>query len=169
MEGRVQEYPVTQRGRWRFEFKADKMNGAGCDITFMAYVRDMGGASYGDSVRFTAGLKEPFNYSAPGNLDWRGYLADRGIKAEARGEKPEIVGKAPFFFRLAQKFRVKTLEVFEENFTPDQGSVLGGIVIGEKKSISESMKRSFQDSGAMHILVASGSNVGFVTFLIYFL
>lgn len=169
LEGRVEEYPVSQYRRWRFEFKADKINGVRSGISLMAYVRDLGGASYGDSVRFTARLSEPFNYRVPGNLDWRGYLADRGIKAEAKGKKLEIIRKAPFFFRAAQTFRTKALEVFAKNFTADQASVFSGIVMGEKKSISESLKRAFQDSGAMHVLVASGSNVGFVTLLVYFL
>lgn len=169
LEGLVQEYPISRYKRWRFEFRADKINGARSDISLMAYVRDLNGASYGDSVRFTAALSEPFNYAAPGNLDWRGYLSDRGIKAEAKGEKPEIIRKAPFFFRIAQLFRAQALEVFAKNFPADQASVLSGIVMGEKKSVSEGLKRAFQDSGAMHLLVASGSNVGFVTFLIYFL
>lgn len=169
IEGRVREYPVSRRGNWRFELRADRINGSASGLNVMAYVRDMGGASYGDTVRFTARLREPFNYGVPGNLDWRGYLAGRGIASEARGEKLEIVEKAPFFIRVAQAVRTKALQVFAENFTPDQASVLSGIVMGEKKSVSDGLKKAFQDSGAMHILVASGSNVGFVTLLVYFL
>lgn len=169
IEGRVREYPVYRYGNWRFELRAERINGSESGLAAMAYVRDMGGASCGDSVRFTARLREPFNYGVPGNLDWRAYLAGRGISSEARGEKLEIIKKAPFFIRGAQAVRAKTLKVFAENFTADQASVLGGIVMGEKKSVSEGLKKAFQDSGAMHILVASGSNVGFVTFLVYFL
>ena len=51
----------------------------------MAYAADLGGASYGDRAAFTAALAEPLNYAIPGNLDWRNYLAGRGIRAEARG------------------------------------------------------------------------------------
>lgn len=169
LEGRVAQYPVHSRGYWRFTLEAAAVDGEPSDAGFMAYARDMGGASYGDKVAFAAGLAEPFNYAIPGNLDWRGYLAGRGITVEARGDRLEILKKAPFIIRRAAAFRANALKVFEGNFTAERASVLGGIVLGEKKSVSEELKTAFQDSGAMHLLVASGSNVGFVTFVVYFL
>ncbi len=169
VEGRVAQYPVHSRGSWRFILEASAVEGEAADISFMVYARDMGGASYGDKVAFTAGLAEPFNYAIPGNLDWRGYLAGQGITVEARADRLAILKKAPFIIRHAAAFRANALKIFDENFTADRASVLAGIVLGEKKSVSDELKTAFQDSGAMHLLVASGSNVGFVTFLVYFL
>ena len=169
LEGRVAQYPVHSRGSWRFTLEASVVDGAPADGSFMVYARDMGGASYGDKVALTAVLAEPFNYAIPGNLDWREYLSDRGITAEARVDRLEILKKAPFFIRHAAAFRMNALKVFEENFTEERASVLAGIVLGEKKSVSDELKTAFQNSGSMHLLVASGSNVGFVTFLVYFL
>jgi len=169
LEGRVAQYPVHSGNLWRFAFEVAAIDGVAADTIVMAYAGDMGGASYGDETAFIAELSEPFNYAIPGNLDWRNYLAERGIRAEARGGRLEITQKAPFPIGLASSFRTRALEVFERNFTIDQASVLGGIVLGEKKSVSEELKIAFQDSGAMHLLVASGSNVGFVTFVVYFL
>ncbi len=166
VEGRVAQYPVLSGGRWRFVL--DKLSSPGAGTAVMAYASDLGGASYGDRVAFTAGLGEPFNYAVPGNLDWRGYLAERGIYAEARGDRLEIVKKAPFPLGVASRVRARTLEIFEKNFNPEQSSVLAGMVLGEKKSVSDELRAAFQDSGAMHLLVASGSNVGFVTFLVFF-
>lgn len=169
LEGRVAEYPVRSRGFWRFSLETYAAGGAPSDARVMAYARDMGGASYGDTVAFDARLAEPFNYAIPGNLDWRGYLSGRGISTEARGVRLEIIKKAPLIIRCAAAFRAYALEIFETNFTEDRASVLAGIVLGEKKSVSDELKTAFQDSGSMHLLVASGSNVGFVTFLVYFL
>jgi competence protein ComEC len=169
LEGRVAQYPVHVGKLWRFAFEVSSVAGTGADTVVMAYAADMGGASYGDRAAFTAALAEPFNYAIPGNLDWRNYLAGRGIGAEARGGRLEIIKKAPFPISLAASFRARALKTFEDNFTADQASVLAGVVLGEKKSVSEELKTAFQDSGAMHLLVASGSNVGFVTFLVYFL
>ena len=169
LEGRIAQYPVHSRGSWRFTLDGATVDGEAADAGFMVYARELGGASYGDKVAFTSDLTEPFNYAIPGNLDWRGYLAGRGINAEARVDRLEIVKKAPFIIRRAAAFRAKALEVFEGNFTADRASVLAGVVLGEKKSVSDELKTAFQDSGAMHLLVASGSNVGFVTFIVYFL
>ncbi len=169
LEGRVAQYPVRNGKLWRFAFEVFSVDGASADTAVMVYAADMGGASYGDKAAFTAALSEPFNYAIPGNLDWRNYLAGRGMKAEARGGRLEIIKKAPFPVRLAASFRARALKIFEDNFTADQASVVAGVVLGEKKSVSEELKAAFQDSGAMHLLVASGSNVGFITFLVYFL
>ena len=169
LEGRVAQYPVRSGSLWRFAFEVSSADRSVADTVVMAYAADMGGASYGDRAAFTAALDEPFNYAIPGNLDWRNYLAERGIRAEARGRRLEIIKKAPFPVGLAAKFRARAIKIFEDNFTADQASVLAGVVLGEKKSVSEELKAAFQDSGAMHLLVASGSNVGFITFLVYFL
>jgi competence protein ComEC len=169
LEGRVAQYPVHSGNLRRFAFEVSSVGGAAADSVLMAYARDLGGASYGDRVAFTAALGAPFNYSIPGNLDWRSYLAERGIRAEARGDRLEIIKKAPFPVSAAAEFRERALAVFEKNFPPDQAAILSGIVLGENKSISDELRSAFQDSGAMHLLVASGSNVGFITFLVYFL
>ncbi|MFA6435148.1 MAG: ComEC/Rec2 family competence protein [Elusimicrobiales bacterium] len=171
LEGRVADYPVYSRGFWRFTLDSySPLPGhSGGTERYMAYLRDLGGASYGDRAAFTASLARPFNYAVPGNLDWRAYLAGHGIMAEARGGRLEIIQKAPFLIRSAALFRSRALAVFETNFTAERAAVLGGIVLGEKKGASGELKAAFQDSGSMHLLVASGSNVGFVTFVVYFL
>jgi len=163
LEGRVAQYPARAGGLWRLPLELPD------GVTVMAYVRDTGGASYGDTAELRARLSEPFNYAVPGNLDWRRYLAGRGIRLEARGDDLVVLEKARFPFRQAAGFRTRALEVFEKNFTADHYSVLAGVVLGEKRGVSEELKAAFQDSGAMHLLVASGSNVGFVTFLVFFL
>ena len=65
--------------------------------------------------------------------------------------------------------RGSILKVFRENLSPRSAVVLGGITLGEKGSVDKELYRAFQDSGAIHLLVASGGNVGFVTLIIYFL
>ena len=169
VEGRVAQYPVRSGNRWRFKLEISSSDEPDIGAAVMAYARDLGGASYGDRVAFTAALAEPFNYAVPGSLDWRSYLAERGIHAEARGDRLEILKRAPFPLGLASLIRNRTLEVFEKNFTAEHSSVLAGMVLGEKKSVSDELRTAFQDSGAMHLLVASGSNVGFVTFLVFFI
>lgn len=168
LEGRVAQYPSVSGGLRRFVLDRLSPDTAYDGTVVMAYVREAGGASYGDRVEMDCSLSEPFNYAVPGGLDWREYLAGRGIYAEARCGGLRILEKARFPLGPASRLRDRTLEVFEKNFSPDRASVLSGMVLGEKKKISEELKREFQDSGAMHLLVASGSNVGFVTFLVYF-
>ncbi|NLO91290.1 MAG: ComEC/Rec2 family competence protein [Elusimicrobia bacterium] len=61
------------------------------------------------------------------------------------------------------------ISVFERALGAERAAVLSGITLGERASISRELNRAFRDSGAMHILVASGSNVGMVTFIVFLL
>jgi competence protein ComEC len=81
----------------------------------------------------------------------------------------EVLGRANVLIRLARRFRYGALAAFEAGLPVESASVLGGVVLGEKKSVPPALKAAFQDSGAMHLLVASGSNVGFVVAVVYFL
>ncbi|OGS12274.1 MAG: hypothetical protein A2285_01830 [Elusimicrobia bacterium RIFOXYA12_FULL_57_11] len=169
VEGRVGGYPAFSRGRWRFELDAARIYRKPSATGLVVYAGDMGGASYGDRVEFLAGLYAPAGSASPGGLDWADFLARRGIAAEARTVKLEVIKPANPVIRLARALRARVLDTFEKNLAPEAAAVMGGVVIGEKKNITPALKAAFQDSGAMHLLVASGSNVGFVVVVVYFL
>ncbi|HNW43591.1 MAG TPA: ComEC/Rec2 family competence protein [Elusimicrobiales bacterium] len=167
VEGRLSEYPAFSRGRWRCALDTGSVYGTPLRTGLMVYARELGGASYGDRVEFLADLSAPAGSAAPGGFDWADFLSSRGIAAEARTGALEVVKPASRVLLLARAFRARVLDTFERNLEPEAAAVMGGVVIGEKKNISPEMKVAFQDSGAMHLLVASGSNVGFVVVVLY--
>ncbi|OGR96344.1 MAG: hypothetical protein A2016_11050 [Elusimicrobia bacterium GWF2_62_30] len=169
VEGRVAEYPAVVPGGTRFVLEADTFYGKPFKARLMVYARAAKGATYGDRVSFIADLEIPPGASVPGSLDWADYLARRGIAAQARAFDLDITGKPGRFILLARRFRGAALSAFGRALPPAEASVLGGVVIGEKRSVPPGLKTAFQDSGAMHLLVASGSNVGFVVAVVYFL
>ncbi len=169
VEGRVAEYPASAPGGARFTLETETLYGRPFRTGLMVYVGSMSGASYGDKVSFLADLEAPPGAAVPGSLDWAEYLLARGITAQARAREIEISGRANILLRLARKFRYSALGAFEAGLPPEAASVLAGVVLGEKKSVPPGLKAAFQDSGAMHLLVASGSNVGFVVAVVYFL
>ena len=169
VEGRVAEYPAAAPGGARFTLETDKIYGQPFRTGLMVYARSPGGASYGDRVSFLADFEAPPGASVPGSLDWAEYLLARGVTAQARARELEVSGRASLLIRLARRFRYSALGAFESGLPGEAASVLGGVVLGEKKSVPPALKAAFQDSGAMHLLVASGSNVGFVVAVVYFL
>ena len=170
VEGRVTEYPALVPGGLRFAVETISVYGAPLKTGLMVYARgDAGGASYGDTVSLFADLEAPPGASVPGSLDWAGYLARRGITAQARAHEAEVIKPAGALLLTARKFRTSALDSFRAGLTPESAAVFGGVVLGEKKSVPPDLKAAFQDSGAMHLLVASGSNVGFVVAVVYFL
>jgi len=169
VEGRVSEYPVPGRGGMRFALATESIYGRPLKTGLMVYARSMGGASCRDKVSFLADLDEPPPASMPGGLDWADFLARRGIAAQARAVDIEVTGRANAFIRLARSFHYLALETFDRSLPAESAAVMGGVVLGDKKSVSPGLKTAFQDSGAMHLLIAAGLKEGFVVAIIYFL
>ncbi|HCC48899.1 MAG TPA: hypothetical protein DEQ38_12395 [Elusimicrobia bacterium] len=168
VEGRVAEYPVSVPGGVRFALETSAVYGQPARTGLMVYAKP-GAFSYGDTVSMLADLEIPPGASVPGSLDWADFLARRGIAAQARAHDLDLVRQAGPALRLARRFRTSALGSFQAALPKEEAAVLGGVVLGEKKSVPPELKTAFQDSGAMHLLVASGSNVGFIVAVVYFL
>ena len=167
--GRVTEYPAAAPGGARFALRTESVYGRPLEAGLMVYAAGRPDASYGDTVELLADLSLPRGAETPGGLDWAGYLSGRGITAEARALELRRVRSAGPVLRLARRFRESALTAFRRGLSGEAAAVFGGIVLGEKRSVPAELKAAFQDSGAMHLLVASGSNVGFVVAVVYFL
>lgn len=169
VKGRVAEYPAAVPGGIRFALDTSELYGQPLRTGLMVYAPSAAGVSYGDTVSFLAELEAPPGAAVPGSLDWADYLARRGIAAQARPRDLEVVKPANLAIRLARRVRYASLRAFGSALPPESAAVFGGVVLGEKRGVPPDLKAAFQDSGAMHLLVASGSNVGFVVAVVYFL
>ena len=169
VEGIVSSYPRASGKRFRFDVAVNKINGEQTKNGIIVYLHKADAANFRDKVLLKGTVGNIFSDKIPGNLDWKEYLEIKGINAKMLNPKVEILEKAGFIFRLSRNIHARILKVFDKEFDRDYSAILSGIVIGEKENIPKSLKRSFQDSGAMHLLVASGSNVGFMAFIVYFI
>lgn len=169
VEGRVAAYPAKGPGGLRFPLETYSVYGRPLKVGLMVYAPAGSAVSYGDSVSFLADLGAPPGAAVPGALDWADYLARRGIAAQARARDLEVYAGPGAFLRLARGFRAAAIAAFERALPGEGAAVLAGVVLGEKRGVPEDLRAAFQDSGAMHLLVASGSNVGFVVAVVYFL
>ncbi|MCK4935586.1 MAG: ComEC/Rec2 family competence protein [Elusimicrobiales bacterium] len=169
VEGIVKSYPRASGKRFRFNLAVTEINGEKIKTGIIIYLNNSNGFGFGDKVLLKGTLGNIYSDKVPGNLDWKEYLEIRGINGRMLNPKAEVLEKAGFLFRLSRNIHRHILKVFNEEFDSDHSAILSGIVIGEKTNIPKSLKRSFQDSGAMHLLVASGSNVGFMAFIVYFI
>lgn len=167
--GRVAEYPAAVPGGWRFALETEEVYGGPLKAGLMVYAASLGGADYGDTVSLLADLETPPGAAVPGALDWADYLARRGIAAQARARDISVTSPPNPVIRLARRVRRAALGAFYAALPPAEAAVFGGVVLGEKRGVPAELKAAFRDSGAMHLLVASGSNVGFVVAVVYFL
>ncbi len=118
-----------------------------------------------DTLQIFGRLQEPYGVDLLGNFNWRRYLTSKHIFTEIKSDTAYVLKPAAWPYRALRAVRGDILRVFAENFEPEIASIAGGILLGERTDLSPELFTAFQDSGAIHLLVASGGNVGFVTLI----
>ena len=118
-----------------------------------------------DTLEISGRLQEPYGMDLLGNFNWRKYLAYKHVFTEIKSDDVRVVKPAVWGWRVLRSVRGDILRVFNESFPPSLAQIAGGILLGERGDLTPELARAFQDSGAIHLLVASGGNVGFVTLM----
>ena len=162
--GRVESFAVFKKDSQNVWIKVKTVNGQRADG--WVYARMTGFApQWKDTLILTGRLQHPYGISLPGNFDWRVYLAQHHTFAEIKTSQAQKLKSAAWPWRMIRAVRRDMLRVFNESFPPPIASVAGGVLLGERGELGADLYTAFQDSGAIHLLVASGGNVGFVTLL----
>jgi competence protein ComEC len=123
--------------------------------------------AYGDNLSVSGMLIRPDPAGNPGMFDYRTYLERQGIRVilMARGDKAvRIIGSGGANSLqstvLAIKNKMSAAAAYSLN--PSQAAILNGIVFGTQGLIDRDTKRSFSETGVIHILSVSGLHVGLV-------
>ncbi len=128
---------------------------------------------YGERLRFVTELRRPRNYRNPGALDYRGYLARQGILAMAsvRADRVEVLpGRAGSRWGAWQSRVRRSVLARIHALWPAQGpGLMDAMLIGERAYIGHDTSVTFQRTGAYHILVVSGMNLGILAFVVFWL
>lgn len=166
---KVISYPAKRKTG--LVFTAEVISVAGKSVSGKSYIQcsSCQNLSRGDEVKLTGILEPVFSAENYGSFSWRKYLARRHIFSRMEISEVISVKSGSLFWLVLSKTRAGMLKVFEENLPADSAAVLSGVSIGEKGDMDKGLYSAFQDSGAIHLLVASGGNVGFVTLIVYFL
>lgn len=123
-------------------------------------------AGPGDRVRAFGRVRAPEGASSPGAFDYRAYLATRGIHAMVYAGQHSFDRLGPSgghgLESVGWRVRKSVVATFERRMPAERAIVLAGLTVGERPRFYPSVRRAYIESGTMHVLVASGSNVGFV-------
>src|SRR3989344_1517071 len=118
---------------------------------------------YGNEVNVEGILKKPENFMTDNGkeFDYVNYLRKDGIFYIMSYPKIEIIShengnlmKSALFY-AKEKFLDKMNLAIRE----PESLLMGGLILGEKSSFSESLRQSFVDTGTIHIVALSGYNV----------
>jgi competence protein ComEC len=136
---------------------------------------------YGDKLRITGKLKTPQppttfqketfiqeNYPKIGggeDFNYKDYLKKDGIYSVMDWPKIELIerNQGNFVYAKILEFKNKLRESIYQNLSPPQSSILGAIILGDKRKISEEWKNKLNIAGVRHITAISGLHVTILT------
>ncbi|MCP4634168.1 MAG: ComEC family competence protein [candidate division Zixibacteria bacterium] len=128
---------------------------------------------YGDYISVFGYLNKPPRSGNPDLFNYREYLRKKAIFAYCairNNYSIKLIKKSQnsdFISAIVLPIRQYLINAFHHLPTSDNGHLLSGFLLGEKRGIPLEIKQSFITSGTMHLLAVSGSNVVLVSFLYY--
>lgn len=128
---------------------------------------------YGDRIIFESRIYSIKGGKNPSGLDYRRFLNLRGIFAAAYLANQFSLQVDPVssshFFRLISDLRRSIINIFQKNLAHEPAALASGFLIGETRDIAPDTYNLFRDSGTLHLLAVSGSNVALVLLLFSFI
>lgn len=125
----------------------------------------------GDEVEVVGLLSRPAGPRNPGAFDFRRFLRSEGLLATVHCGEPDdvhvIEGGANRFRRWQGKLRVRAERMLEDKLSTKTAPVGVALLLGTRTAIPEDLRTAFAESGTMHILAISGSNVGILAGLLW--
>lgn len=168
IEGVVSKETVLLEDGQRVALDALFVNSEPVNGRVLAEINVFPQVEYGDRISVLASVKEP-KISESG-FRYDRFLLKDGITAtaDARSET-EIISKQNGSAVKQTVLRIKNriLEAYARNLPEPHASFLGGIVLGARKSLPESLSDAFRATGTSHIVAASGYNVGIVSSILF--
>jgi len=134
--------------------------------------------SIGDEIEVSGYLKTPYQATNPGEFDYKKYLRGKGIftilsvntygkSYKHKNEYYKVIDSPKTLkWSLLQKFDKTRNQIIEENkkyLSSPNLEVMEGMVFGDYAvPAPDDIKQDFMKSGLLHLLAASGMNVGFI-------
>jgi len=166
LEGVVVDEPDERETNTKLTVRIDNGNGVSIKTNVLITTERYPRYIYGDRIAFTGKLTSPSSFvSDTGSIfDYKMYLKKDGIfytmynpVIEKRGSGEGNSIKS-VLFSAKSSFLEQVGHVIEE----PQASLLGGLVVGAKRSLGERLLNDFRTAGIIHIVVLSGYNVTIV-------
>ncbi len=122
--------------------------------------------AYGDRVAVEGELAEPrgFEDAVGTYVDYAAYLRKDGIRLEIKHARVELgsSGHGSFIMRWLLALKGAFLERVARLIPEPHASLLGGLLVGERRSLGEDVLEEFRAVGLIHIVVLSGYNISIV-------
>lgn len=184
VEGRISSIPnATSNSSTKFFFDAEKVlyNHQNKDIKAKTLINITGASStkkykIGDSYKISGKLMIPLRAGNPSQFDYAKYLQNFNVFTVMYAKGDSCVyqdSRLPLKWRFLQgldDLRSRIILSHGKFVKSPNLEILGGIVFGDDAvSAPDSIKKSFINSGLLHILAASGMNVALIYGIWFFI
>ncbi len=172
--GTLDDWPVMARQRVDLVITVDSVETAGDKRKGYGQIllrinAETSRLQYGDRVIFESRIYSVKGGRNPSGYDYRRYLNLKGIFGLAYLPNQYSLQVDPVsphhFYRVISDLRQSIIAVFQNNLGPREAALAGGFLIGETRGIDPGIYNLFRDSGTLHLLAVSGSNVALVLLL----
>ncbi|UCC79210.1 MAG: ComEC/Rec2 family competence protein [Candidatus Zixiibacteriota bacterium] len=169
--GKIAEEPDIREDRTYLVIEADSVSIRNYTIPSFGRLRAKvlnGGARFdhSDYIMAEGYLYGPGGARNPGGFDYAQYLRTKNIFAAVSVSGPHnvsIIKKgSSFLSSVVKPVRGYMIDVARENLSPVSAAILSGFILGERRDIPEEYQTMFRDTGTLHLMAVSGSNVGLV-------
>lgn len=182
IKGRIVSIPTYNNNKVKFSFDVSNIiyNGHSKSLNAKTLVnlysiKDKN-FNIGNVYQIKGKLRAPFEVSNPSQFDYSRYLRNFGIFTlfYANGSSCDIVNtKIPskwFFVQSLNNIRNDIIQTHSKYLKSPNLELLGGIVFGDDAiTPPDDIKISFQKSGLLHLLAASGMNVALIYGIWFFI
>ncbi len=130
------------------------------------------GLRYGDQIRVEAQFRPPHGFRNPGLFDYGRWLEGQGVVAVAT-VKPGSVARighrsSPLFdpvYEWRERIRVAALA----SLPPETAPFFLAMITGETGYLTAELRERFMASGTVHLLSISGSHLGLIALVVFFI
>lgn len=121
---------------------------------------------YGNRLKITGRLENPPIFE---EFNYKDYLKKEGIYSVMSWPEIELLSKEAPSSVLGQahakilRFKEELRESIYQNLSPPQSSILGTMILGDKRKLTENLKEKLNIAGVRHITAISGLHVAILT------
>jgi competence protein ComEC len=171
--GRISSPLDRDPERNSFFLAIDRIDGREAAGTIRITVRDEtfpGG--YGDRIELSGRPVPPRGYRNPGVFDYPAYLARQSVYAVIHlksGSAITILERGSGLLRFVQDQRERIRRSMTASLHGEGAAILLAMTIGEEGSLTDDLRERFMAAGVTHIISISGSHLGMVAVIFFWL
>ncbi len=144
----------------------EEVNGTPAAGRVLVLTEPFGAFGYGDRVRFSGVLARPEVFATESGrvFNYPMYLAKDGIRYQVQFTEVEKIGGVGghIVLRVLLSFKHALLGNIQAVIPDPEASLMGGLLLGAKQSLGETLMDAFRRTGIVHIVVLSGYNITIV-------